>query len=233
MSHLGVFSYFLSTTSSTLSYISGKSHGTHYTPFPTSVLAFASTGIKLSYWCICNLPHTALHAATRRTRRLLRSLWMLMDLFQALIWTRTNTHVIPSDTLLVVHFYMYYRIDIPKILSILVSIYPENTTPNTIVSKPPVFLIWEFFLRSHAVSYICLFGNQAKYLVSCLFVTMGQCLGSARGFRMNKPSVLYTQRFLYLHSVLYRHRIRLFFQTYAKSRVWSIRHWGGEADSNR
>ena len=94
------------------------SHGTHFSPFPTAVIAFVSVAKKkrselvflpwrplASNWCTFMQPTSTIRT-TQAVRRFLRSVRMLMFLFQALISTRTNTHVISSYNLLVVYIYM-------------------------------------------------------------------------------------------------------------------------------
>ena len=110
------------------------SHGTHFSPFPTAVIAFVSVAKKkrselvflpwrplASNWCTFMQPTSTIRT-TQAVRRFLRSVRMLMFLFQALISTRTNTHVISSYNLLVVYIIRvisYYRM-------ISVSRYPEH-----------------------------------------------------------------------------------------------------------
>ena len=64
------------------------------------------TGVHATY-------ETALYAA-----RFLPSICILMRSFQALVWTRTNTHVIHADTLLlVVYIYVNCRIGIVRYIA--------------------------------------------------------------------------------------------------------------------
>ena len=94
-------------------------------PFCNSYLGrhMAGTALPSRLSCVpCyarKLPHTVKYVVTRC---ILRSTLMLF--FQALIWIRTNTHVIPSDTILLVYIYMQYIIDIMRQIS--VTRYPKN-----------------------------------------------------------------------------------------------------------
>ena len=57
-----------------------------------------------SNWCEF-MQRTSIIRSTQAARRFLRSVCMLMFFFQTWISTRTNTHVIPTDNLLVVYIY--------------------------------------------------------------------------------------------------------------------------------
>ena len=58
---------------------------------------------------VVRIQPTSIIRSTQARRRSLQSLLMLMLVLQALIWTRTNTHVTTPDTLLVcgVYFLSY------------------------------------------------------------------------------------------------------------------------------
>ena len=91
------------------------SHGTHSSPFPTTVLAFVLVAKKkgselgflpwrplTSTWCAFMQP-TSIVRSTQTARRFLLSVRILMLLFQALILTRTKTYI--SYNVLVVVFF--------------------------------------------------------------------------------------------------------------------------------
>ena len=96
------------------------SHGTHSSPFPTTVLAFVVSVAKkkksselgslpwrpLALNWFAFMQPTSILRSTLAARRFLRLVRILVPLFQALISTRTNTHVISSYNLLVV-VYIY------------------------------------------------------------------------------------------------------------------------------
>ena len=67
-----------------------------------SELSFLPWRPLVSNWCAFMQP-TSIIRSTQAARRFLRSVRILMLLFQALISTRTNTYVISSYNLLVVH----------------------------------------------------------------------------------------------------------------------------------
>ena len=132
------------------------SHGTHSSPFPSTVLAFVLVSKKKKYraclrfsrknilrsiyselgflpwrplasnWCAFIMQPTSIIRSTQAARRFLRSVRILMVLFQALISTRTNTYVISPYNLLVVYIhvisYRYHAIH--RMIS--VSRYPEH-----------------------------------------------------------------------------------------------------------
>ena len=119
LSHLRVFSahYFVNLPPFRNSY--PGSHGTNSSPFRTTVLTFVLIARKkkcselsflpwcplASNWCAFMQP-TSVVRSTQAARRFLRSVCMLMFFFQTWISTRTNTHVIPTDNLLVVYIYL-------------------------------------------------------------------------------------------------------------------------------
>ena len=96
------------------------SHGKHSSPLPTTVLAFVLVAKKkkgsesgfltwrplASNWCAFMQP-TSIIRSTQAARCFLRSVRILMLLFQALISTRTNTYVFSSGNLLVVVYVWY------------------------------------------------------------------------------------------------------------------------------
>ena len=77
------------------------------------------------------------------------------------------------------------------------------------------------------------------HLLHVLFVILGQYYSEVRVFAwvLHLVFAFITPQFRIRHDyctyakVLYRHRIRFFGHT-AKSRVWPIRHWVGDAHSN-
>ena len=84
-------------------------------------------------------------------------------------------------------YIVWYRYrGIPNMFSVLISKRTENMKYRMIyreiliryrvvVFNPPVFFAYmRVFLVSHALSYICISGNRAKYLASRVFVTVGQ-----------------------------------------------------------
>ena len=120
------------------------SHGTHSSPFPTTVLAFVVSVAKkkksselgslpwrpLALNWFAFMQPTSILRSTLAARRFLRLVRILVPLFQALISTRTNTYIISSYSLLVVVNvqYMSCRIDIMRYIYRMISVsrYPEH-----------------------------------------------------------------------------------------------------------
>ena len=134
-----------------------------------------------SNWFPCNPSNTVKYAAS-----FLRSICIMMPLFQALIWTLANTHAIHDDTLLlVVYINVKHLIGIMRYIAWSVLRYAKimldndidisrnyrmihmplilHTIPNTHVCRQPFFLVCECFLY-HVRFLLFVSGNMAKYL---------------------------------------------------------------------